>query len=83
MTDLNQLEIEEKKLDIEKRKEEWNTCCSKTNSKCLQFAVQSVITGGVLLFSMCMISLDRPSKEVWFSLLSMCVGVYIPQPTPH
>jgi hypothetical protein len=61
-------------LDIE-----YNTCCSKTKSSFLKFVSQLFVSLVVLVYSLTMVALGK-NDSVYYSLITLIIGVYIPTP---
>jgi hypothetical protein len=68
-------EIENKKLE-----NEWHGCCSKTNKHYLKYMVQIAMGGSVMLFCMVQIAIGSDNPEIYFSLLSGTLGLFLPHP---
>jgi hypothetical protein len=63
--------------------EKWQSCCSNrtTDSHLLKYVTQLGVSLTVLGFSMTQIIRDVGNKEIYFSLISFVVGVYLPSPS--
>jgi hypothetical protein len=49
----------------------------------VKFLIQVLFGASLVLFAMIMIVKDeRPDKEIYFSMLSGTVGLFLPHPTP-
>lgn len=62
--------------------EEKDFCCSHSRKSCVYFLVQSVAIGAVLIWAMMMLSIqpDDKNRDLYVSLLSTCLGIFMPQP---
>jgi len=61
--------------------EEWDGCCSKSDSHFVKYMAQLGISFTVLALCITMIIINRGERcEVYFSLISGIVGLYSPQP---
>lgn len=61
-------------------------CCSGQVSKALlRFLVTTFIVLSLLFFAMYKLSTDASGEEkaLYYSLLSTCIAIYLPAPTPH
>ena len=58
---------------------EYNTCCSKTKSSFLKFVSQLFVSLIILIYSLTMVALGR-NDSVYYSLITLIIGVYIPTP---
>lgn len=66
---------------METPNEEWEGCCSKSDSHFVKYISQLCISLMVLVMCFTMIVLNNgKSCEVYFSLISGIVGLYSPQP---
>ena len=72
---------ERKKIENEQLREEWSGCCSKSNKEFVKYITQIGFGASVMIFSMVQISrADVKSKEIYFSLLSGTLGLFLPHP---
>jgi hypothetical protein len=71
---------ERKRIENDKLREEWQGCCSKTNKHYLKFLIQISMGSTVMLFSMVQIAIEAPNPEIYFSLLSGTLGLFLPHP---
>lgn len=58
---------------------EYNTCCSKTKSSFLKFVSQLFVSLVVLVYSLTMVAIGK-NDSVYYSLITLIIGVYIPTP---
>jgi len=76
--------IEEPPPHIERTTTEdkiWTGCCSKSNKEFVIFITQSCFGASLVIFSMIQIARnDVENKEIYFSLLSMIIGTFLPNP---
>lgn len=62
-------------------RETWETCCSKTNADFIKYIVQVTFGLIVLIFSMAMITMEIGNREIWYSSITMVVGLFFPHPS--
>ena len=69
--------------DLIKTENTYRSCCLTSDKRALQFFSQFTICVGVLLFSMYkLINSDECEEtQVYIGLITMIIGVYIPQPS--
>lgn len=68
------------KIENEKYKDEWSGCCSKTNKHFLKYITQIMMGGSVMVFCMVQIGVGAENPEIYFSLLSGTLGLFLPHP---
>lgn len=68
------------KIENEHLKDEWSGCCSKTNKHFLKYITQITMGGSVMVFCMAQIALGAENPEIYFSLLSGTLGLFLPHP---
>ena len=72
---------ERKKIENEKLRDEWSGCCSRSNKEFVKYITQIGFGASVMIFSMIQISRsDVENKEIYFSLLSGTLGLFLPNP---
>ena len=72
---------ERKKIENDQLREEWSGCCSRSNKEFVKYITQIGFGASVMIFSMVQISrADVESKEIYFSLLSGTLGLFLPNP---
>ena len=77
---------EDKKIDIApgpqatKDNESWNVCCSRSSSNFVKYLVQVLVSMTILIFAIVNISLGK-NDAVYWSLITLIVGVFVPSPT--
>ena len=73
----HQLEAED-----QKKKNTWNSCCIVADRRAIQYFTQIVIIAAVMLFTIYQLrTIDTcESQSVYIGLLTMLIGVLIPQP---
>lgn len=59
----------------------WRLCCSVLHKAEVVFFVQIIFLFTIMLFSMIQIINKAESQEIYFSLLSSCIGIIVPSPT--
>jgi hypothetical protein len=59
----------------------WKMCCSVLHKAEVVFFVQIVFLFTIMIFSMVQIINKVGNQEIYFSLLSSCIGIIIPSPT--
>ena len=78
---INGVEQERQHIENEKLREQWQGCCSKTNRHFLKYITQITMGSVVMVFSMAQIARGADNPEIYFSLLSGTLGIFIPHPT--
>lgn len=73
-------ERERARISNEKYKDEWQGCCSKTNKHYLKYLTQIAMGSSVMVFCMSQIIRGAPNPEIYFSLLSGTLGLFLPHP---
>lgn len=68
------------KIENEKYRDEWQGCCSRTNKHFLKYITQIIMGSSVMIFSMVQISRGAENPEIYFSLLSGTLGLFLPHP---
>lgn len=71
---------ERQKIKNEHYRNEWTGCCSKTDRNFLKYITQISMGGVVMIFCMVQIFLGAESAEIYFSLLSGTLGLFLPHP---
>ena len=70
------------KLDISMNDEEkWGFCCSAVHKGEIIYFVQVIFLFSLSVFAMVQIINKAPSQEIYFSLLSTCIGIIVPSPS--
>jgi hypothetical protein len=59
----------------------WTLCCSSLHKAEIVFFVQVIFLFTIMIFSMIQIINKADSSEIYFSLLSSCIGIIIPSPS--
>ena len=59
----------------------WRLCCSVLHKAEIVFFVQIIFLFTIMIFSMIQIINKANSPEIYFSLLSSCIGIIVPSPT--
>jgi hypothetical protein len=77
--------MEDSKVDVlrvnENLEENWQLCCSVLHKAEVVFFVQIIFLFTIMVFSMVQIINKVDNQEIYFSLLSSCIGIIIPSPT--
>lgn len=65
--------------------EQWTLCCSKSSKNFVLFMTQTVVLLSVLIFSIAMLATveNGVNRDLYVSLLSSVVGIYLPAPQIH
>jgi hypothetical protein len=71
---------EKKRIENQHLKDEWVGCCSRTDKHYLKYLVQIGMGSSVMIFSMIMIALDAKHQEIYFSMISGTLGLFLPHP---
>ena len=75
-------QTERRHIENEKLKDEWSGCCSRSNKDFVRWISQVGFGASVMIFSMVQISrADVENKEIYFSMLSGTMGLFLPHPT--
>jgi len=76
----NAVEIEKDLIETENT---YKSCCLTSDKRALQFFSQFTISVCILLFSMYMLinAEECSESQVYIGLITMIIGVYIPQPS--
>ena len=69
-----------RRVKIEKYKDQWETCCSRSSRDVIKYFSQLGICSLVLIFCMVQLILKTDNTEVYFSLISSIISLYIPSP---
>ena len=73
---------ERRRIENDKLAAEWSLCCSRSNKEFVKFVTQVGFGASVIVFSMVQISRpDVKNKEIYFSMLSGTLGLFLPHPT--
>jgi len=72
---------EEKSPQRGKADEEWETCCSKSETSFIKYMVQAVLAGMIIIFSMVQLMTGAKNESLYFSLISIILGLFFPHPT--
>ena len=73
---------ERKTIENDQLRDEWSGCCSKSNKEFVKYITQIGFGASVMIFSMVQISRDDVlNKEIYFSLLSGTLGLFLPNPS--
>jgi len=60
---------------------QWHTCCSGTTEKSfVKYMVQVVLALVLIIFSMIQIARGTQNMNVYYSLISMTIGIFFPNP---
>ena len=60
--------------------ENWAICCSNSSAHFIKYIVQVVISMTILAFAIAMIATGHDDAVYW-SLITLIVGVFVPQPS--
>jgi hypothetical protein len=77
---MEDIENERKHIENDQLKNEWEGCCSKTNKHFLKYIVQITMGSSIMIFSMFQIIRNADNTEIYFSLLSGTLGMFLPAP---
>jgi hypothetical protein len=61
--------------------EKWALCCSSLHKAEIVFFVQVIFLFTIIIFCMIQIINGAPSQEIYFSLISSCLGILVPSPS--
>jgi hypothetical protein len=69
-------------IQEEDQDKEWKLCCSKSNKSFIKYITQVCFGASIMIFSMAQIARsDVDNKEIYYSMLSGTVGLFLPHPT--
>jgi hypothetical protein len=71
---------ERKHIENEQLAEQWSGCCSRSNKEFVKYMTQIGFGASVIIFSMIQISRGVDNQEIYFSLLSGTMGLFLPHP---
>jgi hypothetical protein len=61
---------------------EWKLCCSRSDKGFIKYVTQICFGASIMIFSMAQIARsDVENKEIYYSMLSGTVGLFLPHPT--
>jgi hypothetical protein len=72
--------LERKKIENDKLRDEWVGCCSRTDKHLIKFIAQVAMGSCVIIFGMIQIIRDVENKNVYFSMISGTLGIFLPRP---
>ena len=76
------IDIEEKRVEIERKRDDWYICCSHSSASLIKFTVQITICLLILIFSFYQIIRNqKDDNSMYFSLISIILGYIIPSPS--
>lgn len=76
------MEQNETKIDVKPNNDEiWALCCSSIHKVEIVFFTQIAFILLLSIFSMVQIINRAPNPEIYFSILSTCIGIVIPSPS--
>ena len=78
---IRSLKVENRRLDINKKKERWKLCGCDVNRHFLKYLIQILFIFYVITFSIIQIIRDVDQPEIYFSLISSMIGWVLPSPT--
>ena len=85
-TELDMLSLQhEFKIEDEKNKNEWKSCCLVIDKRAVMYFTQIGIISGAMIFAIYqLINVeDCPSQQAYLGLLTMLIGILVPQPKFH
>jgi hypothetical protein len=71
---------ERRRIENKKLAEEWSGCCSRTNRHFIKYLTQCIFGGCVIVFSMVQLIREVDNPEIYFSMLSGTLGLFLPHP---
>ena len=74
------MELSPSHIENKQAAEEWSGCCSRTNKDFVKYITQVAVGAGVIMFSMAQITRGVPNQEIYFSMLSGTLGLFLPHP---
>lgn len=73
-------ETQRRRISNRKYEDEWEGCCSRTNRHYLKYMTQIAMGACVMVFSMAQIAREAPNREIYFSMLTGTLGLFLPHP---
>jgi hypothetical protein len=58
----------------------WRSCCFEIDRNAVKFVTQVCFGASVIVFSMCQIARGVDNQEIYFSMLSGTLGLFLPHP---
>jgi len=71
---------ERKIIQNDHLRDEWQGCGKNIDKHCFKYICQIVMGMSLMIFSMIQISREVKNQEIYFSILSGTLGVFLPQP---
>jgi hypothetical protein len=71
---------EKKRIENQHLKDEWRGCCSKHDKHFIKYMAQILMGSSVMIFAMAHIAVGAKNQEIYFSLLSGTLGIFLPHP---
>ena len=79
--DIRSPSTERKHIENDHLRDEWSGCCSRSNKDFVKYVTQVSMGSAVIIFSMIQVARgDAENKEIYFSLLSGTLGLFLPHP---
>ena len=69
-----------RQIENDQLQQEWSGCCSRTNKEFIKHITQIGFGASVMIFSMAQIARGVEGQEIYFSLLSGTLGLFLPHP---
>ncbi len=65
--------------------EQWTLCCSKSSKQFVMYLTQTLVLMSVLIFAIAMLASaqEGQNRDLYVSLLSSVLGIYLPAPQIH
>ena len=67
-------------MEEQKDPARWESCCFAVDRDAVKFITQVIFGASVVVFSMFQIVMEAPNREIYFSIISSTVGVFMPHP---
>ena len=80
MAELSEIKVEHSIKKVEPDELEWVVCCSNSSSHFIKYMVQVIVSMTILGFAIAMIATNH-NDAVYWSLVTLIVGVFVPSPT--
>jgi hypothetical protein len=77
---IKKIEPESKAANEVCHEPEWVVCCSNSSSHAIKYLVQVIVSMTILAFAIAMIATGH-NDAVYWSLVTLIVGVFVPSPT--
>ena len=68
---------------FEEKVDEWKSCCFTCDPHAATFVAQLIFSISAFILAATMLALkDTANQSLWVGILTLLLGVWVPQPTP-